>query len=120
MRAIFLAAIPAAMITSPAAAAQPAPFNDPAPGASALMSTDYASAVREIRAAPVSPYDPARSLNLGIALAKSGDTAAAAKAFQSVLMEDDVEFVVANGQTAMSHDVARRALAALQAGDLSR
>lgn len=106
------------LVVSAAAAAQP--VNDPAPGYSSLMSANYGQAEREIRASKVSPYDPARAINLGIALAKTGRGDSAAAQFRSVLAEQDVEMVVADGQTVMSHDVARRALAALQNGVLSR
>jgi len=121
MKALVFAAFSAAtFLAANPAAAQFAPVQDPAPGYSALMSADYASAEREIRGAPVSKYDPARSINLGIALAKTGQADRAARQFQHVLMEQDVELVLANGETVMSHDVARRALASLQNGALSR
>ena len=120
MKTLLVALSGAFLVSAPAAAAQFGPVNDPAPGYSSLMKSDYSSAEREIRASNVSEYDPARSINLGIALAKQGDRAGAAKEFNRVLLEEDVEMVVANGQTAMSHDVARRALAALKNGPLSR
>jgi hypothetical protein len=94
--------------------------NDPAPGAASLLSSNYANAEREIRAANVSKYDPARSINLGIALAKQGDKSGAAKQFNRVLLEEDVEMIVADGHTVMSHELAERALASLQNGALSR
>lgn len=120
MKTLFLAALPAAalLVASPAAA-QVGQVNDPAPGYSSLLRSDYSTAEKEIRSANVSAYDPARSINLGIALAKQGRRADAANQFNSVLLEEDVEMVVANGQTVMSHDLARRALAALQSGPLS-
>jgi Flp pilus assembly protein TadD len=121
MKVMILAALPTAALLVPAPAiAQFASVNDPAPGYSSLMNSNYSSAEREIRAANVSPYDPARSINLGIALAKTGRTDEAAQQFRSVLSEDDVEMVVANGQTVMSHEVARRALDGLQNGMFSR
>jgi hypothetical protein len=121
MRTFYFAVLPAAalLVTSPASA-QLSTVNEPAPGYSSLLHSDYSSAEREIRSSNVSMYDPARSINLGIALAKQGRRADAANQFNSVLLEEDVEMVVANGQTAMSHDVAHRALAALQGGVLSR
>jgi len=115
---IFIAA--AAACSSAPAMAQPSPVNEPAPGYSSLLKSDYSTAEREIRAANVSAYDPARAINLGIALAKTGRAEEAAKQFKSVILEEDVEMVVANGQTAMSHDVAQRALTALESGALSR
>lgn len=118
MKAILSVALLLAPV--PAAAAQLGAVNDPAPGYSSLLRSDYATAEREIRSANVEAYDPASSINLGIALAKQGNRADAAKEFNKVLVEQDVEMIVANGQTAMSHDVALRALAALQNGPLSR
>ena len=121
MKGLLIAALPAALlITAPATGAQFAQVNDPAPGASSLLGADYANAEREIRAANVSKYDPARTMNLGIALAKQGRKDEAAKQFNRVLMEADVEMVVADGKTVMSHDLARYALASLQSGVLSR
>jgi hypothetical protein len=121
MKLLILAALPTAALLVPApAVAQFATVNDPAPGYSSLLGADYATAEREIRAANVSKYDPARSINLGIALAKQGQREQAAKQFNCVLMEADIEMVVADGQTVMSHDLARRALASLENGVLSR
>ena len=59
-------------------------------------------------------------MNLGIALAKQGRKGEAAKQFNKVLLEADVEMVVADGKSVMSHDLARYALASLQNGVLSR
>lgn len=109
-----------ALVASAPAAAQFATVNDPAPGYGSLLGANYGKAEKEIRASNVSAYDPARAVNLGIALAKTGRSSDAAAQFRSVLMEEDVEMVVANGQTVMSHDVARRALAALQNGTFNR
>nr|NUR38305.1 hypothetical protein [Sphingomonas sp.] len=122
MKALILAALPTAalLVATPATAAQFGQVNDPAPGAASLLSSNFANAEREIRAADVSKYDPARSINLGIALAKQGRKDDAAKQFNRVLMEEDVEMVVADGNTVMSHDLAQRALASLQNGVLSR
>ena len=118
MKALLLAT--ALLIPAPAVAAQFAQVNDPAPGSASLLSSDYATAEREIRAANVSKYDPARSMNLGIALAKQGRKTDAAKQFNRVLLEADVEMVVADGKTVMSHALARYALASLDNGVLSR
>jgi len=120
MKAFILAALPALVIASPAAAAQLGSYNDPAPGYSSLLHSDFTNAEREIRGSKVSAGDPAAAINLGIALAKTGRRAEAADQFRSVLMQEDVEMVVANGETVMSHAVAERALASLQNGALSR
>jgi Flp pilus assembly protein TadD len=122
MKALIYSVLPltALLAATPAVAQLGTTVNEPAPGYSSLLGANYGKAEREIRSANVSAYDPARSINLGVALAKTGRADEAAAQFRSVLLEDDVEMVVANGSTAMSHDVARRALAALQDGTFSR
>lgn len=120
MKAFILAALPALVIASPSAAAQLGSYNDPAPGYSSLLHSDFTNAEREIRGSKVAVGDPAAAINLGIALAKTGRRAEAAEQFRSVLGQEDVEMVVANGETVMSHAVAERALASLQSGVLSR
>lgn len=120
MKNFRLAALLAALLIATPATAQLSQVNDPAPGYSSLMSSNYANAEREIRASNVSKYDPARAMNLGIALAKQGRQDEAARQFNRVLTENDVEMVVADGQTVMSHDLARHALQSLKTGVLSR
>ena len=122
MRFVILAPLPAAALlaSAPASAAQLGSYNDPAPGASSLMRSDFSNAEREIRGAKVDASDPARAINLGIALAKNGQRDEAAKLFNSVLAQDDVQMVVADGETLSSHQVAERALQSLQSGVLSR
>ena len=120
MKPTMLSLAAALLVATPAAAGQFSQVNDPAPGAASLLNSDYANAEREIRSADVSKYDPARSINLGIALAKQGRKGDAAKYFNRVLLEQDVEMVLADGETVMSHDVAQRALSALENGVLSR
>lgn len=114
------ALLPLALCLATPAAAQFTSVNEPAPGYGSLLGANYGKAESEIRSANVSAYDPARSINLGIALAKTGRGGDAEAQFRSVLREENVEMVVANGETVMSHDVARRALAALQNGTFSR
>ena len=120
MKGMILVALPAAFFAAAPAAAQFATVNEPAPGYSSLLNSNYSAAEKEIRASDLAKYDPARLINLGIALAKQGRRDAAAEKFSSVLLQDDVEMVVANGYTVMSHDLARRALAELDNGVLSR
>ena len=109
----------AALLLPVPAFAQYLPQNDPAPGASSLLSSNFTTAEREIRASDVSPYDPARSINLGVAFAKTGQVEKAQREFNQVLREDDVQLVVANGRSYSSHEVARRALDAMKGGVLS-
>ncbi len=121
MKHATLIALSAGVVAVPTAAfAQMAPYNDPTPGSASIMSSNYANAEREIRSADVSPYDPARSINLGIVLAKQGHPDKAAREFRQVLNEEDVSIVVASGKTYSSHEVASRALAALESGALTR
>jgi hypothetical protein len=111
----------AALLSSTVASAQIAmEAPDAAPGYSAIMSADFARAERDIRGADVSKYDPARLINLGVVLAKTGRREAAERSFKKVLMQDDVQLILFNGETANSHDVALRALASLHNGVLSR
>lgn len=110
----------AALLLPAPALAQYLPQNDPAPGASSLLSSNFSSAEREIRGADVSKYDPARSINLGIAFAKTGQIDKARREFNQALREDDVQLIVANGQSYSSHEVARRALSALHGGVLDQ
>ena len=121
MKTLSILALPVVAIAfaSPASA-QISTVDDPAPGYSSLLHSDFATAEREIRGSRVAAGDPAAAINLGIALAKTGRRAEAAQQFRGVLMQEDVEMVVANGQTLMSHAVAERALASLENGALSR
>ena len=96
------------------------PYNDPTPGSASILGSNYSAAEREIRLADVSPYDPARSINLGVVFAKTGQPDKAAREFRQVLSEEDVQIVVASGKTYSSHEVASRALAALEAGKLGK
>lgn len=120
MKISTLALVPMVVLVSTPAIAQFATVNEPAPGYGSLLGANYGKAESEIRSANVSAYDPARSINLGIALAKTGRGGDAAAQFRSVLLEENVEMVVADGETVMSHDVARRALTALQNGTFQR
>jgi Tfp pilus assembly protein PilF len=109
-----------ALFCSTAATAQVYETTDRAPGYSAILSADYATAERELRSAPVDVSDPARNINLGIVLAKTGHPDLAAREFQQVLASDEVTVTVLNGYSVSSHDVARRALALLERGMLGR
>ena len=120
MKTLAILALPvAAILFASPANAQISTVNDPAPGYSSLMRSDFTTAEREINA-KLAASDPARAINLGIALAKTGRRDEAAQLFRSVLSQADVEMIVANGETVMSHQVAERALASLQNGVLSR
>ena len=112
MRVIALALAVLASAGS-AAAAQPADIELPPAsiGTDAILAGDFKTAEREIRASRISKYDPARALNLGMVLSKTGRTEQAIKQFNRVLLEDRIDLVLANGKTISSHEAARTALA---------
>ena len=82
-------------------------------GINAILASDFATAERQIRQSKLSKYDPARALNLGHVLARTGRTDQAAKQFTRVLFEEDVELILADGRPVSSHQAARKALTAL-------
>lgn len=82
-------------------------------GAQAILNADYATAERQLRNSEVAKHDPGRLINLGIVLARTGRTDAAIRQFERVLGEGDIELIVADGRSMMSHDIARAALASL-------
>lgn len=100
-----------------AVTAQTAEFEYPAGalGTDAILAGDYGTAERQIRESHVSKYDPARALNLGLVLAKTGRADSAIKQFRRVLLEDEVDLELADGKTISSHVAARQALARLAA-----
>lgn len=82
-------------------------------GVGAMLNADYATAERQLDDFRVSDHDPGRLINLGSVLAKTGRTEAAARHFQQVLEEENVELILADGRTMGSHEIARLALGEL-------
>lgn len=83
----------------------------------ALMSANYGLAEKQLRAdVRVHRNDPAKLINYGLALAKTGHLDAARKAFNQVLSEDEIELIMADGSTVASHEVARRGLRMIRSG----
>jgi Flp pilus assembly protein TadD len=80
-------------------------------GTDAILVGNYELAERQLRSSYVSKYDPARALNLGTVLMKTGRTDQAMKQFRRVLLEDDIDLELADGRTVSSHKAARHALA---------
>lgn len=81
-----------------------------------LLAADYALAERQLRTdSRVTLDDPAKLLNYGLALAKTGHSEAARRAFNRVLNDEEVELVMADGSSLSSHVVARRGLAMIRA-----
>lgn len=90
-------------------------------GYAALMSRDYITAERQLRApADVAASDPARLINLGTLLIRTGRQAEGADLLKQARKGEDIELVLSDGQTMWSHDVARRALATVTASYAGR
>ena len=105
----------AALALSSPATAQKAEIGYPAGslGFDAIMKSDLATAERQLRQSGLSKYDAGRALNLGYVLAKTGRAEQAARQFERVLREDEVELILADDSSLSSHVAAKRALAAL-------
>jgi tetratricopeptide (TPR) repeat protein len=109
---LSLVSIGAIAMASPASA-QPREIEYPrgSLGYEALVASDYQRAEQQLRADNrVHHNDPARLLNYGLVLAKTGRMAEARKLFEQTLAEDEVELILADGETLGSHEVARRGL----------
>ena len=105
---VFIAAA-----TVPAAAA-PAEIDYPrhSLGYAAMMARDYVTAEAQLRASSgIDEGDPARLINLGQLLIRTGRQAEGAAMLAQARKVEDVELVLGNGRTMWSRDVARRALA---------
>lgn len=116
MRITLCFAATVALLVSSAAAAQEAEIGYPAGslGYQALINGDYATAEKQILAGRVGKYDPARALNLGLILARTGRGDEAAVQFRRVLLHEDVELILGNGESMSSHAAARAGLDSLR------
>lgn len=105
----------AALLVSQAATAQQREIGYPegSLGVQAIMSDDYATAERQLQDFRVQKTDPGRLINLGVVSARTGRTQLALDYFTQVLDEENVELILADGKTRLSHDIARTALQAL-------
>lgn len=106
-----------ALVFSGAAAAQQREIGYPkgSLGVEAILNADYAAAERQLDDFRVYKDDPGRLINLGFVFMKTGRTQDAARHFEQVLEQDNVDMIVADGRTMYSHDIARRALSQLRA-----
>ncbi len=81
-------------------------------GYAAIMSRDYVTAEAQLRASSgVDASDPARLINLGQLLIRTGRQAEGAALLDQARKVEDVELVLGNGRTMWSRVVAHRALA---------
>ncbi len=77
-----------------------------------MMARDYVTAEAQLRALNgVEADDPARLINLGQLLIRTGRQAEGAALLDEARKGEDIELVLANGRTMFSRDVARRVLA---------
>lgn len=105
-----------ALVAAPAAAQERGEldYRLGALGYDALVSGDYATAEKQLRNAdPMIADDPARLINLGQVLARTGRLAEAAELFRRAKALEDGEVVLANGEAIGSREAARRALRSL-------
>jgi Flp pilus assembly protein TadD len=111
---LFLALAAGSIMASPVAA-EPSEIGYPkdALGFSALVDADYSTAESQLRANRVDKDDPARLLNLGLVLAKTGRAEQAARMFQRAMQAEDVDLILADGEEISSRQAARRAMRAL-------
>ena len=87
-----------------------------------LLANDNLAAREAIEACETLPADdPARLINHGIALARTGDYEAARASFEAVAEASErVELETAEGEWVDSRRLARRALAMLDKGEFAR
>ena len=109
---VLMAAVAAPSVSAPAEIAYPRHSL----GYAALISRDYTTAERQLRApADVNANDPARLINLGTLLILTGRQAEGADLLNQARKGEDVELVLGDGRTMWSRDVARRALSRVTA-----
>lgn len=116
---ILFAAVAVIMMTG-SATAEPGEINYPkgSLGYDALLAADYETAEAQIRSAEgVSKRDPARLINLGLVLARTGQTERAALLFQRAMTADEVTIILADGREMSSYEAARLAQKSLMSGD---
>lgn len=119
MKQLNLIVLAAVLLPAAATAQVQTSPNEPTPGSSAILQANYGKAERDLRAS-TGDFDAAKSINLGIVMGMTGRAVEAEKLFNDVMRHEEVAIVVANGDSKSSHDVARKALAQLQAGTLGR
>ncbi len=113
----MLAAI--AAVSATGASAQPPEIGYPrgALAAEAIAAADYARAEAQLRNEfRIPDDDPARLINFGHVLAKTGRLADAARMFEEAAAAEDVELILKDGRIIGSREAARRALMTVSVG----
>jgi Flp pilus assembly protein TadD len=116
MRFGILATI-AAALAAPALAEPGSEIGYPkgALGYDALVAGDYATAEAQLRKSRgAAKDDPARLINLGQVLARTGRTEQAARLFERARMAEEMEIILADGRRMNSADAATIALRSLR------
>jgi Tfp pilus assembly protein PilF len=121
MKRMFAAALLIA-VSATAAGARDSEIEYPegALGYNALMAKDYSTAAEQLKESAAHKDDPARLINYGYVLAKTGQMEKAASQFKRAMSVDNVELIVADGSTVDSRELARKALEALETDGLGR
>lgn len=104
-----------AILASPVGA-EPSELNYPkgSLGFTALMNADYVTAEKQLRnSRGASRDDPARLINLGVLLVRTGRKAEGMVLLEDAARAEDVELVLADGRSVSSRQAARLALAKL-------
>ncbi len=114
VRSVICAAFVAVAAVPVAAAPAEIDYPRHSLGFAAMMARDYVTAEAQLRALNgVEADDPARLINLGQLLIRTGRQAEGAALLDQARKGEDIELVLANGRTMFSRDVARRALASV-------
>ena len=104
----------ALLAVAASASAEPAEIGYPAKslGYAALMNSDVVTAERQLRdTSKVAANDPARLVQLGALLVRTGRQAEGAFLLEQAMNAEDVELVLGDGRTMWSRDLARMELA---------
>ncbi len=115
---LFLWLVAGSISAAPAAATEPSEIEYPkgSLGFNALVEADYPTAESQLRTKNLlARDDPARLINLGVVLARTGRQDQAARMFQRALEADEVQLILADGEEISSRQAARRAMRALNA-----
>ncbi len=83
----------------------------------AIVTADYVRAESQLNKEVRIPRDdPARLINHGQVLAKTGRLAEAATLFRKAMAADEIELILADGRVMSSREAARRALQSVSVG----
>lgn len=115
--ALAIVALPRPAVAEPAAELD---YARGSLGFEALMSSDYAMAEQQLRRVrDIEENDPARLINLGQVLARTGRIAEAEGLFRRAMAAPDGELIMGDGAVMGSREAAARALRGLPRIELS-